>query len=55
MMMRKALGLVLLTFFLGCSSREKLEVPKDAKPAPTSQPFTMGGGGGTGGEAEKSK
>ncbi|MBL8823286.1 MAG: hypothetical protein JNJ77_11910 [Planctomycetia bacterium] len=45
-MLRCFMMLALLSALAGCSSKEKLEVPKDTKPAPTTPPINMGGGAG---------
>ncbi len=45
-MLRCFMMLALLGALVGCSSKDKIEVPKDTKAAPTSPPINLGGGAG---------
>lgn len=44
-MIRVLCLLCLVCFLAGCSSKDKIEIPKDTKPGPTQNALIMGGGG----------
>jgi uncharacterized protein YcfL len=41
-MFRSVMMVVLLLALMGCSSKEKVEVPKNTQPGPTSPPLSIG-------------